>query len=122
MQNDNELMHYGVLGMKWGVRKDGKPQGWQGSNKLNKNQRQQKKAITNKRRKFNARRSMVSDKELDNYIRRLEKEKRVRELTASEVNRGQTKVGQLFDRYGNQLASAFVGALGGAIITKVLKG
>lgn len=25
---NNELQHYGVLGMKWGVRKDGRPQGY----------------------------------------------------------------------------------------------
>lgn len=30
MSETTYLAHYGVKGMHWGVRKDGKPQGWQG--------------------------------------------------------------------------------------------
>lgn len=33
MSLDDALIHYGIKGMHWGIRKDGKPQGYQGSGK-----------------------------------------------------------------------------------------
>lgn len=46
MNKEDYLVHYGVLGMKWGVRKDGKPQGYQGSSRHERStKRQQRRQI-----------------------------------------------------------------------------
>lgn len=68
----NELMHYGVLGMKWGVRKDGAPQGtegWVTSAKRGwNNMRTSQENSENERiAAFNARRTAKAQQKVDKY-------------------------------------------------------
>ena len=74
---NNELMHHGVLGMKWGVRKakrKPKPQ-------------TPKKSIAS-----------MSDEELRNAINRLELEKRYAALSPKQVSKGKQFVTNFMDK------------------------
>ena len=84
-----ELMHYGVKGMKWGVRKVPERVGKKVTRKGS--ELKQRRAIQKKRIVANNNRSSMSDAELNRRISRLEKERRLNELTKSEVTRGRSK-------------------------------
>lgn len=121
---DEELYHYGIKGMKWGVRryqnKDGSLTPAGKAQERNANKRQARKDIAKSRKAASKNRSLMSDAELDKRIKRLEKEKRLRELTESEVSPGKSYAKKAMDRYGNQVAAAVVGGATAATIKKVV--
>lgn len=98
MEN-NELVHYGVKGMKWGVRrfqrKDGSltPAGKKryddsgGENKQNQSSEKSSSSSGNSSGRRNT--SEMSDAELQRVVNRLNLEKRYKELTPATTSMGQ---------------------------------
>ena len=68
---DNQLTHYGVLGMKWGVRKA------RGSSSVSTRRKSKGEELKN-----------ISDDELRKKINRMQMEKQYKQLTSKESNAG----------------------------------
>lgn len=118
VQNGNELMHYGVLGMKWGIRRyqpySVKPRGsGKGGKEIIKDIEKKvnpDKEIKQERAKLSANRRHLSDKDLQNAITRLEKEKKLKELTDADVHIGRLIARQIYADYGKRAVTVFTTA------------
>ena len=154
MSQSDYLAHYGVPGMKWGVRKDRRASG-SGSKKRGKSdsslagrttgkatvskaqaspssaksklqaRREERKAVRDvkKQRKEDARkRTLLSDKELDAKIERLSKEKRLKELTDSEVSPGNKFVKDITGTTGRKIAVAALTTAMATVVANKLGG
>ena len=97
---DDVLAHYGILGMRWGVRRDRGKDGRVGSKKA-KTPDQLAKA---QRKSDSKNRRQLSDKELLEKIGRLEREKKLRELTRAEVTRGRHASNEILKDVGKRVA------------------
>lgn len=96
----NELIHYGVLGMKWGVRRyqpySEKPRGsGKGGEEIGDAKTAAKKADRaakkDRRNAYRNRRSL-SDDDLNKRVNRLQKEKQLKDLTEEDLLFGRKKV------------------------------
>ena len=113
--DDDVLCHYGVLGMKWGQRKN------KGSisNKYHKSNtvgRKIKNVVKNRPKKVNIKK--LSDDELRDKIKRLEMEKRYRDLKRDEVSAGRKLVGEILNNSAKRLGTSFLVGVGESTISK----
>lgn len=88
----NDLRHFGVLGMRWGVRrKRGRPSG--SSDHV--------RATKLKKKKL----SEMSNDELSTLTKRLELERKYKELSSKDVSGGKKVALNILGRLGNSLVS-----------------
>ena len=131
---DDYLMHYGVKGMKWGVRKDRyekafKP-GRKGSGSPAERTTQAggniveatKRLVSRKRRKAKPDYSHMSNKDLQKRINRLEMERKYASLSEPGMSRGKQKALDVLDVTGDVMALAASGAIIGTQIYRIKHG
>lgn len=82
MINEEELMHYGVMGMRWGVRRASKRSGGSKKKKASRQPQQQPKR-------------RMSNKELQARVKRMQLEKQYRDLTKDLTPKTKSKMEKL---------------------------
>ena len=104
--NNNELYHYGVLGMKWGVRKSINSGVSNSKKKFSRDQEDNR--IKGSRKKDVKNRRKLSDEDLKKKIERLKMEKQLKELTAEEISPGKKFVSDVMSSSGKKVAGTLV--------------
>lgn len=102
------LVHAGVKGMKWGVRKD--------AVKLSRKEQ----SARDQRADYKNRRRTISDKSLDSMVKRLEQEKKLRSLVNEDLSPGKAFVANTIQQGGSKIAGAVAAGTAMYVVRGVL--
>ena len=114
LDRDNILEHYGVKGMRWGIRRTDKQLRLASEGGLEK-----KKLGKKTRYKGNVRH--ISDEELARRIKRLEMEKRYSDLNSRDVSVGEAAAVEVLTTVGKDTAKSTLTGLGKVGVQQVLE-
>lgn len=111
------LAHYGVKGMKWGVRKVVRSIGRSRRNaaarrKANKKLKKKEERARAASRKAYQNRHTLSDAELDKRIARVRKEKALRDLTKADLDSGNDFIRNVVEKSADKVAPVVVSGAG----------
>lgn len=93
---EDAVIHYGIKGMHWGIRKDRKPQGYQGSGRKSK-----KKTLESKIRKNNAKVGKNKSSQNQNDTRRVSKED-IHNLNKNKEKYSTNEINEILNRYNTE--------------------
>lgn len=111
---DNFLEHYGVKGMKWGVTRSRPSSGKKRTSREDK--------VRAKRKDAKRRRQTLKDKDLDQLVKRLEQEKKLKSLLDEDLAPGRTATKKLLANAGTKVAGTVLAGAGVWAVKTALEG